>query len=791
MLTKEQFLKDAIDLHIRTKTKEIFWKVVDKLIELGFEPYGNNTREHLWFAKYILLYNGDASIHPRPSPDGKKEIQVSDILGSDYYIDKPQFEVGKWCKILNNWWGKFETIHNSGKRIKFSEVITCNGEYKNEDTHIDYISDIKLLTDLSEIQQYLPDGHPDKLSKLLTIDDLVEGEVYFAECGKEEWNSLFYCKTPPRFTARLYISDKYNGKRYDPGDWGFTKDNKYRLATSEEKQWLNVCISEGKFVEKDYALRDYNTYGEPLKSEVDEEFQEGSLIKGAFYNLPGYAIFEAGKDGYIGNGGKDWRPYCDNNWPSIENSVIANPLEKKWVITCRKQKKFIEQSELDKYDSEGNLIEIKEEFKVGDWVYAERQSDGDFRHEFGDSYIPIFKVEEIYKSTNKDEWLRPIKNKANGIESKYCRLATPEEIAKVNKPVNKPFEFNKWYKFKGQPNYLAFIHKNGRYGFNTDGDWFDQKEPDAIEHFNKHKDSFVLAEDSEVKERLLSYAKEKYPTGTMFKSALKNDTTPSKGKVKSVGKLDIVVGRQVIWNSTGIGFLYDDGKWAEVISKPKTKESKEMQLSDLKNPVFNIGDRVRVIANSLKEFNSSWGYGNNSTYRKGYEGLITKIKETKSGFEEIKTWYCLDNNSNGISCNLLELVEPVKKEFDRNWYVEINSQEEADLVFDWLESQGEKIDRKWNEFSHLWKYIVIMQESPIWVLTCNRNCYDRGFIEKQLSDILPEYKQPIRTKAYHIIDTNEDLRNEIQCLINQRDFKSSDFAEPIIIKSKKQKKEIN
>ena len=108
MLTKEQFLKDAVNLHIRTETKEIFWKVVDKLIELGFKPYANNTRDALWFTKYIFLYNGDASIHPRSAPNGEKEIQVSDILG-------PQFEIGKWYKFTGagEYISRFKTIRNN------------------------------------------------------------------------------------------------------------------------------------------------------------------------------------------------------------------------------------------------------------------------------------------------------------------------------------------------------------------------------------------------------------------------------------------------------------------------------------------------------------------------------------------------------------------------------------------------------------------------------------------------------------------------------------------------------
>jgi hypothetical protein len=78
-------------------------------------------------------------------------------------VKKQKLEVGKWYKILNNWWGKFESIHNSGNRIKFSETITSNGKYINSPNHVDFISEIKLLEDLSEIQQYLPDDHIDKI----------------------------------------------------------------------------------------------------------------------------------------------------------------------------------------------------------------------------------------------------------------------------------------------------------------------------------------------------------------------------------------------------------------------------------------------------------------------------------------------------------------------------------------------------------------------------------------------------------------------------------------------------
>jgi len=46
---------------------------------------------------------------------------------------------------------------------------------------------------------------------------------------------------------------------------------------------------------------------------------------------------------------------------------LATNSERKWLKTCMKQDKFIPESELDKYDDEGNLVENKSEFEVGKW----------------------------------------------------------------------------------------------------------------------------------------------------------------------------------------------------------------------------------------------------------------------------------------------------------------------------------------------------------------------------------------------------------------------------------------
>ncbi len=56
--------------------------------------------------------------------------------------------------------------------------------------------------------------------------------------------------------------------------------------------------------------------------------------------------------------------YCNYTGDYTEGWLLrlATPDEKKWLNTCIKQDKFIEQSELDKYDNEGNLMEKNEEY---------------------------------------------------------------------------------------------------------------------------------------------------------------------------------------------------------------------------------------------------------------------------------------------------------------------------------------------------------------------------------------------------------------------------------------------
>ena len=93
---------------------------------------------------------------------------------------KVEFEVGKWYKNLSihskeNSFGKFLYLCSNNKEFWMSEYI-YNGKFHSTSGWLDYSSETVEI-DIEEIQQYLPEGHPDKikstdsLKMILSIDD--------------------------------------------------------------------------------------------------------------------------------------------------------------------------------------------------------------------------------------------------------------------------------------------------------------------------------------------------------------------------------------------------------------------------------------------------------------------------------------------------------------------------------------------------------------------------------------------------------------------------------------------
>lgn len=123
-----------------------------------------------------------------------------------------------------------------------------------------------------------------------------------------------------------------------------------------------------------------------------------------------------------------------------------------------------------------------------------------------------------------------------------------------------------------------------------------------------------------------------------------------------------------------------------------------------------------------------------------------------------------------------EIIEEPKSKptFNRDWYVEVNSQEEADLMFDYLESIGEKVstepfDRR---YSRNWKYIMYYKASKHWF--CNgTGIYN--LTKKQLSDFIDVPQEDFKNnfgfirKSYHI---PEPAVSEAKHVKNQEKIRS-------------------
>lgn len=162
-------------------------------------------------------------------------------------ISKPelQYEIGKWYKVkwryLNN------PIYIKPTNVEGNN-IACNGDnsiwisrpseyiYHNSAYNPNDLKLLSKVTDLSEIQQYLPDGHPDKFN---TNIPLIKDGIYVAEFLDKEYesySSIFTCLETNTYRQKdkLYLS-KDVFKKDDNGTWAVNSYKiKFRNPTTQE-----------------------------------------------------------------------------------------------------------------------------------------------------------------------------------------------------------------------------------------------------------------------------------------------------------------------------------------------------------------------------------------------------------------------------------------------------------------------------------------------------------------------------------------------------------------------------
>ena len=87
--------------------------------------------------------------------------------------------------------------------------------------------------------------------KQLTVDDLVEGEIYFVIAYRKPY--IFKSKSKTLISNQIWKNQSFHGS----GDFGSQLNNNSTLrhATPEEKQWFEACIKASKFIPKEEALK--------------------------------------------------------------------------------------------------------------------------------------------------------------------------------------------------------------------------------------------------------------------------------------------------------------------------------------------------------------------------------------------------------------------------------------------------------------------------------------------------------------------------------------------------------
>lgn len=189
------------------------------------------------------------------------EIQQYLPLGHPDKVSKVEYEVGKWYKAVDrNYFGKFLRIGKNGHFVVTEGILTRNSsdyfEYEYPfDTGYTWIP-----ATIEELRNFLPEGHIDR-------------QETKTETMEEKFKNGDYVVSKNEDVILIYPNNKTTGIRLST--FSFVTDNtfrncsNFRIATQEEKEWLDRCITAEKYVER---------YVE--KVETMEEFKVGDWLWG-------------------------------------------------------------------------------------------------------------------------------------------------------------------------------------------------------------------------------------------------------------------------------------------------------------------------------------------------------------------------------------------------------------------------------------------------------------------------------------------------------------------------------
>lgn len=243
--------------------------------------------------------------------------KIQDLLPDDH-PDKiktmNEFQENKWYKHENGAYGKFMLKNGRNEypdKFPSKEYIDRNKKYHNDGTYFSIDEILPGEVPISEIAEYLPKNHPDlKKTSGLSFSDIKAGEYYYAQYSEYESSGkcIIRAKNNGNFdtSSGLYtdrLAKEYNVFYYKNG---WSCDYNIRLATKEEREWLDACINAKVFVpkpsskqSKSYSLQVDQWYSFEVNSstqygmfskvsfEFDSYYFDHWIINGSQYHLTG------------------------------------------------------------------------------------------------------------------------------------------------------------------------------------------------------------------------------------------------------------------------------------------------------------------------------------------------------------------------------------------------------------------------------------------------------------------------------------------------------------------------
>ena len=501
-----------------------------------------------------------------------------ELLPEDYSpeqeVKEPNIEFipGKWYKY-NRWYIKYKEHVNDIWRSS-EQIDSCKKYSQQEGSFGDRDSDDKkiLLIDLSEIQEYLPEGHPDKVKAI----DLKVGKWYSFNWDYFGKDRIVIAKIKEVTEKDFIISWRsylWNDNDYNDSDGYFFKDisNIKELSIEEVQPYLpnghpdkitNQKFEIGKWYkwyQKNHGKYHYGKV-ERINLETDTLVMSPWIIGCTDYNYSGY--FDLSK---------------------------AEQIQE---ISVEEVQEFLPKNHSDKITSD--------EFKKGEYIVLTDKFDG---------YSKDFISNHIYKQRKDSTYLQPKYDSLNSTTNgwtKYTRnnpnnwrYATQEEIDEYERR-GKPYDVTELNKqsfpdegsieIKHFPeNLIRYLEKNDRKTTSNDSSYNKQK---VIFAWNKSTYWFCSVGSSKPKyskdfiEKIIGKSiylntileakkelsmkeiqeecKRRFPIGCTFIAVgscmhriLEEDSLTYS-----------IVGKQ-IWAHDCAGWLYGDGKWAELISLPE------------------------------------------------------------------------------------------------------------------------------------------------------------------------------------------------------------------------------